>query len=168
MRACGTAVPLQALFGEDAAEAATVAGLGRALRGRASFGAAQDRLLCLQRNGELTAVVLVHPGGGEVLVYRRLARGLGLRQPVYAFQHPPVSTGPELHSDVLGLADTYRATLLERLPQGPYLGGLAGPDRDEALVAWRSLTDVVFHHVATGDHFSMMRELQVDGISAPL
>ncbi|MEV5431732.1 amino acid adenylation domain-containing protein [Streptomyces sp. NPDC052701] len=294
----GTAVPLQALFDEDAAEAATVAGLARALRGRTSDGAAPDRLLCLQRHGELTPLVLVHPGGGEVLGYRQLARGLGPHRPVYAFQHPPVSTGPELQSDVLGLADTYRATLLERLPQGPYLlagwsfGGavafemarglraaghrvdqvilldsylrtpepspselLAGfadewgkilggripvseeflgsctleegvrhvvqraedyglisagqdndyilrrfelyrahglalhdyrpspapgtvtliqaadsaePEREETLVAWRSLTDGVFHHIVPGDHFSMMREPHVDDLCALL
>ncbi|MFH9065075.1 amino acid adenylation domain-containing protein [Streptomyces coeruleorubidus] len=65
---------------------------------------------------------LVHPAGGNVLCYRRLAEGL--RRPGYGLQAPGPADGQQPLDTVEDLAELYVRALLEVQPHGPYrLGG---------------------------------------------
>ncbi|HEY0513833.1 MAG TPA: thioesterase domain-containing protein, partial [Thermoanaerobaculia bacterium] len=86
----------------------------------------------------------VHSVGGEVVVYRELARHLGAGQPVYGLQSPD----PPLET-VREMADCYIAALRGLQPAGPYrlagwsMGGIVAYEMARRLEAQGETTEVL-------------------------
>ncbi|MEU0235892.1 MULTISPECIES: amino acid adenylation domain-containing protein [unclassified Streptomyces] len=71
-----------------------------------------------------TPVFLVHPLGGNVLCYVRLARHLPDDQPLYALQAAGGEPGTEPITTMAGLARSYLDAIKRVQPEGPYrIGG---------------------------------------------
>ena len=67
--------------------------------------------------------MLVHGGGGNVLIFSELAANLGPDQPIYAFQWSGWD-GHRGEVTVAEMADAYVGELRRYAPDGPYrLGG---------------------------------------------
>lgn len=85
-------------------------------------------------------MVLVHGGGGNVLIFSELAAGLGPDQPIYAFQWSGWD-GHRGHTTVAEMADAYVGELRRLAPEGPYrlgghcIGGLIAIEMAHRLVA---------------------------------
>lgn len=103
--------------------APTAAGLADVLRtGGARF--VFDPVVPIRAEGDRPPVFLVHPIGGNVLCYLRLARYLPTDQPVYALQAPGGEIGTEAVSSVEELARGYLEAIARIQPRGPYaIGG---------------------------------------------
>ena len=101
----------------------TVAGLATLLRsGGASL--AFDPLVPIRPSGGKPPVFLVHPLGGNVLCYVRLATHLPADQPVYGLQAAGSDAGSEPVESVAELARRYLAAIRQVQPEGPYrIGG---------------------------------------------
>ncbi|MEV7770196.1 amino acid adenylation domain-containing protein [Kitasatospora sp. NPDC086791] len=101
----------------------TCAGLATRLRdggARASY----DPLVPVRPQGTRPPVFMVHPMGGNVLCYVRLARHLPDDQPLYALQAAGADPGTTPLSSVEELADSYLTALRTAQPHGPYtIGG---------------------------------------------
>ncbi|MFJ1709557.1 amino acid adenylation domain-containing protein [Kitasatospora sp. NPDC088346] len=101
----------------------TCAGLAARLRdggARASY----DPLVPVRPQGTRPPVFMVHPMGGNVLCYVRLARHLPDDQPLYALQAAGADPGTTPLSSVEELADSYLTALRTAQPHGPYtIGG---------------------------------------------
>jgi amino acid adenylation domain-containing protein len=80
-------------------------------------------IVTLQRRGTRPPLFFVHPIGGSVTPYVRLAGLLGDEQPFYAVEDPGLHGGP-LASSLAERAREYIAAILKIQPAGPYhLGG---------------------------------------------
>jgi amino acid adenylation domain-containing protein len=103
--------------------APTVAGLAEVVRhGNGAF--VFDPLVTLRPDGDRRPLFLVHPIGGNVLCYLRLAGHLPADQPVYALQAPGGEVGTEPLASVGELADRYLEAIRRVQPEGPYaIGG---------------------------------------------
>jgi thioesterase domain-containing protein len=113
----GRDLPITVLF-----QSATVERLAAVLE---RMGVAETRrspLVGLQTGGSLPPLFLVHAAAGSVLPYLDLARHLGSRQPVYAFESPGLAGG-ELPSCLEDLAALYVRELRRARPEGPYILG---------------------------------------------
>ncbi|MEE8583267.1 MAG: amino acid adenylation domain-containing protein, partial [Acidobacteriota bacterium] len=119
-QAVGRKLPLGLLF-----EGATVERLAEVLRSRDSSAAAPTCLVALQPEGRLSPFFCVHPAGGSVFRYLKLARLLGRERPFYGLQAPELdSLNPEeILSSVEDLAALYLGQIRSVQPQGPYLLG---------------------------------------------
>ena len=114
----GTHLPLPAFVA-----APTVAELARRLRSGAA-APTFDPLVPIRANGSRRPLFLVHPLGGNVLCYVRLARHLPGDQPLYALQAAGAAPGTEPVSSMEGLADSYLEAIRRVQPTGPYtIGG---------------------------------------------
>ncbi len=114
----GVRVPL-ATF----AMAPTVAALAERLRSQDAV-AAFDSVVPIRTEGTRRPIFLVHPLGGNVLCYVRLARHLPADQPVYALQAAGSEPGTEPIDTMSGLARSYLEAIRRIQPEGPYrLGG---------------------------------------------
>jgi amino acid adenylation domain-containing protein len=101
----------------------TVAGLGALLRAGGT-GLAFDPLVPIRASGGLPPLFLVHPLGGNVLCYVRLAKHLAADQPVYGLQAAGGVAGSAPLCSVPELADSYLAAIRRVRPHGPYrIGG---------------------------------------------
>ncbi|MBS4097956.1 MAG: amino acid adenylation domain-containing protein [Sulfuricella sp.] len=109
-------LPLDLLFSHP-----TVAALARALRQDAP-AAAWSPLVALRpaQDGGRAPLFCVHPAGGRVLCYVKLAQALGEDQPVYGFQARGFETGQEPYADIREMAADYRNALKTVQPHGPY------------------------------------------------
>ena len=100
----------------------------RALAGRIDgSGSPTDGYRSLQvlQDGDpgVIPLVLVHGGGGNVLIFSELATNLGPSQPVFAFQWSGWD-GRRGEASVADMADAYVSELQRFAPSGPYrLGG---------------------------------------------
>ncbi|WP_319754193.1 non-ribosomal peptide synthetase [Streptomyces sp. AK02-04a] len=114
----GVGVPLSAFI-----EAPTVAALAARLRsGRAVKNF--DPLVPMRTSGDRPPLFFVHPIGGNVLCYVRLAQHLPEDQPVYALQAAGAEPGTEPLRSVPDLARSYVDAIRRVQPDGPYtLGG---------------------------------------------
>lgn len=111
----GARVPLATLFNEEGG--ATVTRLAAAVRAHGPVGLVEP-VIRLSGRGDRPPMFFVHPAGGEILGYRSLARRIGTRRPVYAFQAP---AGGDRRQSVSELAALYARRLFDAHPEGPYL-----------------------------------------------
>ncbi|TDE26411.1 non-ribosomal peptide synthetase [Actinomadura sp. 6K520] len=109
----GRRIPLGTML-----ERATIAGLAAYLE---TAEAAWSPLVRLNTRADGTPWCLVHPAGGGVLCYQRLAESLD--RPGIGFQAPGPADGRKPLETVEELADLYVGALLEERPRGPYLLG---------------------------------------------
>jgi len=87
--------------------------------------AADGCVTALNRGGTLAPLWLVHPPGGEVGYYCRLAMNLGANRPAYGLRYPALSGGREF-AQIDALVAQYVDEMRAVQPQGPYtLGGLS-------------------------------------------
>ncbi|WP_307847399.1 non-ribosomal peptide synthetase [Streptomyces sp. F63] len=113
----GVNVPLSAFVA-----APTVAGLAQHLRGSGS-AARFDPVVPIRAEGGKPPLILVHPLGGHVLCYVRLARHLPQDQPVYALQAWGTVPGTEPLSSIPEMAAGYLEAVRRVCPEGPYVIG---------------------------------------------
>lgn len=114
----GVSIPLAALITTP-----TVAELAQRLRER-SARLTFDPVVPIRATGDRPPLFLVHPLGGNVLCYVRLARHLGPDQPVYALQAAGADPGTQPLRSIPELAASYLAAIRRIRPEGPYvLGG---------------------------------------------
>ncbi|MEV0322488.1 amino acid adenylation domain-containing protein [Streptomyces sp. NPDC050658] len=102
--------------------APTVAALAERLRSGSST-AAFDPLVPIRPDGDKRPLFFVHPMGGNVLCYVRLAHHLPPEQPLYALQAAGVTPGAEPLHSVEEIAASYIAAIRTVQPEGPYLIG---------------------------------------------
>jgi amino acid adenylation domain-containing protein len=119
-REFGRRLPAAILF-----RAPTVEALARILRQEAGESLPQRSLVAIRPSGARPPVYWVHPGGGGVLCYSRVAHHLGSDQPSYALQARALSSGAEPPGeDISAMAAAYVEELRAFQPAGPYrLGG---------------------------------------------
>ena len=105
--------------------ASTLRALASRIDAHGSLGDDHYRSLQVLQDGEpgVAPLILVHGGGGNVLIFSELAVNLGPEQPVYAFQWSGWD-GHRGEATVADMADAYVRELRRFAPDGPYrLGG---------------------------------------------
>jgi thioesterase domain-containing protein/acyl carrier protein len=117
----GTRLPLATLFQHP-----TVEGIATAIRDAAGHPveARWSPLVRIQPQGSRPPIFLVHGAGGNVLLYRDLARCLGGDQPLYGLQSVGLDGQTAPLASVEDMARAYLPHLRRIQPSGPYfLGG---------------------------------------------
>jgi len=118
-REFGRRLPLASLFQNP-----TIVQLASLLETDSKHSTRWDSLVCIRHGGEGPAVFIVHGAGGNILIYRDLARHLTARVSVYGLQ----SLGLDGHKRPLGtieeMALSYVDEIMRQQPVGPYV--LAG------------------------------------------
>ncbi|MGH9431376.1 MAG: alpha/beta fold hydrolase, partial [Terriglobia bacterium] len=98
-------------------------GLARILRSRAAT-TDWSPLVEIQPSGSRPGFFCVHGGGGNVLIYRDLARHLGSGQPFYGLQSQGLDGKQPLLERIEDMAALYVKEIQRVQPRGPYfLGG---------------------------------------------
>ncbi len=111
-------LPLAALF-----RAPSIEGLAALLRSGADTEPASP-LVAIQPEGDLPPFFCIHPIGGNVLCYRRLAKLMGARRPFYGLQAAGLDGDTPPLDRIEAMAERYAAAIRERQAEGPYfLGG---------------------------------------------
>lgn len=80
-------------------------------------------LVEIQSNGSTPPLFLMHGAGGNVLLYRDLARHLGSNQPVYGLQSQGLDGKQPPLTRVEDMASLYLKEIQSFWPEGPYLLG---------------------------------------------
>src|SRR5205814_6623421 len=118
-RELGRRLPLASLFQNP-----TIAQLASLLEPDSKQPTHWNSLVCIRQGGEKPAVFIVHGAGGNILIYRDLARHLNPGVSVYGLQ----SVGLDGHKRPLGAVEEMAASYVEEItrqqPEGPYV--LAG------------------------------------------
>jgi thioesterase domain-containing protein/acyl carrier protein len=133
-RELGRRLPASTLF-----RAPTVEALAHVLRQEAGEPLPQSSLVAIHPSGARPPVYWVHPGGGGVLCYSRIAHHLGSDQPSYALQARALN-GEAPCADIAAMAATYVEELRAFQPAGPYrlggwsLGGLIAYEMAQQLL----------------------------------
>jgi len=111
-------LPLATLF-----DAPTVRELALVLQQETS-ASSWSPLVAIQPSGTRPPFFCVHPHGGEVLIYRDLARHLGLNQPFYALQSQGLDGSLAPLKTIEEMAELYLKEIRRVQARGPYyLGG---------------------------------------------
>ncbi len=111
-------LPLATLF-----EAPTIEELAQVLR-RESSPSGWSPLVAIQPAGTRPTFFCMHGAGGNILIYRDLARRLGSNQPFYGLQAPGLDGSRPLLTRVEEMAALYAKEIRKMQPRGPYfLGG---------------------------------------------
>lgn len=114
----GKNLPLATLF-----EALTVEQLANLLRDE-DWTASWSSLVKMQAGDSRPPLFLVHAAGGNVLIYRDLARHLGSDQPVYGLQAQGLDGEQPFLTTIEDMAARYVREVQTVQPEGPYfLGG---------------------------------------------
>jgi amino acid adenylation domain-containing protein len=80
----------------------------------------------IQPHGEESPLFFMHPLGGEVMCYRKLAMHLGSERPFYALQPQGLDGKETPHTRVEDMASRYIRDMQNVQPQGPYfIGGFS-------------------------------------------
>ncbi len=117
-RRFGRPLPLAELF-----RAPTIEGLAGCLGGDGA-ASRSAHLVPLRSGGSLPPFFCVHPAGGAVVAYRKLARHLDPSHPFYGLQARGVDSEEAPCTRVEEMAALYLDAILEVQPAGPYrLGG---------------------------------------------
>jgi natural product biosynthesis luciferase-like monooxygenase protein/amino acid adenylation domain-containing protein len=114
----GVDLPISALFGGE-----TVEELAKVLSEQGT-GWRSSPLVPIQPRGSKPPFFCVHALGGNVNNYYALARRLGVEQPFYGLQAPPLHEADEDDARIEVMAARYLEAMREVQPAGPYrLGG---------------------------------------------
>lgn len=114
----GKKLPLATLFSVQ-----TIAGLAELLREEKDSGDWRS-LVPIHSEGSRKPLFLIHGAGGNVLLYRDLAKYLGEDQPVYGLQAQGLDGSMNYLTRFEDMAERYIREIREVQPRGPYyLGG---------------------------------------------
>jgi len=117
-RLFGRSFPLSVLF-----QAPTVEKLADMIR-KGGWTPQWASLVPIQPGGSKPPFFCVHGGGGNVLIYRELARHLGPDYPFYGLQARGLDESDDYLTTVEAMAESYLREIRELQPEGPYyLGG---------------------------------------------
>jgi amino acid adenylation domain-containing protein len=116
-RAFNKKLPLATLFREPTV--AHIADLVRPGNGKGFW----SPLVNLQPLGSKPAFFCVHPAGGQVFCYAKLARHLGTERPFYGIQAHGLDGLQPIETSIQSMARQYIEALLMIQPGGPYLLG---------------------------------------------
>jgi thioesterase domain-containing protein/acyl carrier protein len=116
----GKNIPVTTLF-----EAATVKQLADILR-QGDWSPPESFVVAIQRNGPKPPFFGIHALGGDVLLYRDLARHLGPDQPFYGLRAQQLNGTKFGYASVEEMAQHYIKEIQKVQPNGPYfLGGVS-------------------------------------------
>lgn len=88
-----------------------------------SDGQLPNPVICLQPKGHKTPLFLIHPIGGTVFWFSKLARFLDEDRPVYGIQDPGIDLEKPVLDSIEEMATFYLKHIKEIQPKGPYLIG---------------------------------------------
>jgi len=80
-------------------------------------------IIPIRISGDKTPLFLMHAAGGNVLMYRALAKYLGEEQPLYGLQSLGLADGGSIHKTIEEMALYYADEIIATQPDGPYLLG---------------------------------------------
>ena len=80
-------------------------------------------IICLHSHGSNTPIFLIHPIGGTIFWFSKLARILNCNRPVYGVQDPSIDLEEIVLNSIEEMAEFYLKHIKEIQPQGPYLIG---------------------------------------------
>lgn len=80
-------------------------------------------IICLQPNGHKTPLFLIHPIGGTIFWFSKLARLIDNLRPVYGIQDPGIDLEKPVLNSIEEMASFYLKHIKAIQPQGPYLIG---------------------------------------------
>ncbi|PSB49537.1 non-ribosomal peptide synthetase [Cyanosarcina cf. burmensis CCALA 770] len=113
----GQTLPLSSLF-----EGATIERLAQQLQQRIGAGTGSP-LVAIQTSGSNCPFFCIHPAGGTIVAYPKLAKYLGEDRPFYAIEQNPDLAEPEILS-IEATAAHYLEYIRTVQPEGPYhIGG---------------------------------------------
>ena len=116
----GKKLPIATLF-----QSGTVAEIAQIIRSK-EWLAFWSSLVPIQPTGSKPPLFYIHPGGGNLLVYRDLAIALGSDQPVYGLQPRGLDGKYAPFNRIEDMAAHYFAQIRKLQPHGPYfLAGLS-------------------------------------------
>jgi amino acid adenylation domain-containing protein len=127
----GKRLPVGLLF-----QARTVAGLAELLAKSNSSDLGRSILVTLKTGGARPPLFCVHPAGGQIFAYRRLAELLGPDQPVYGLQSRALDDPIAEFGSIKMMAAQYAKEICNQQPEGPY-----------HLLGW-SVGGVIAHSIA--------------------
>ncbi len=99
-------------------------------------------LVPIQPGGSKPPFFCVHGGGGNVLIYRELARQLGADYPFYGLQARGLDGSDDYLTTIEAMAESYLSEMRELQPEGPYyLGGFCMGGQVAVEIAQRLVRD---------------------------
>jgi amino acid adenylation domain-containing protein len=113
----GRGFPLSVLF-----QAPTVEKLADIIR-KDGWSSGWTSLVPIQAGGSKPPFFCVHGGGGNVLIYRELARHLGRDYPFYGLQARGLDGSTDYLTTTEAMAESYLREMRELQPEGPYYIG---------------------------------------------
>ncbi len=132
----GRTFPLSVLF-----QAPTVEKLADIIR-KDGWSPQWTSLVPIQAGGSKPPFFCVHGGGGNVLLYRELARHLGSDYPFYGLQARGLDGSDDCLTTIEAMAESYLREMRELQPEGPYyLGGFCMGGQVAFEIAQRLIRD---------------------------
>ena len=80
-------------------------------------------IICLQPKGNKTPLFLIHPIGGTIFWFTKLARTMENQRPIYGIQDPGIDIERPVLNSIEEMASFYLNHIKTIQPQGPYLIG---------------------------------------------
>ncbi len=128
--------PLSVLF-----QAPTIEKLADIIR-KGGWSPQWTSLVPIQPGGSKPPFFCVHGGGGNVLIYRQLARHLGADYPFYGLQARGLDESDDYLTTIEEMAESYLREIRELQPEGPYyLGGFCMGGQVAVEIAQRLVRD---------------------------